>query len=194
MFDFNEPRTLTGLLLDYRQIFEKFGYNSDSKSTKWIKSILSDEFKEKIGFHNRYHKNKSTIVYDTESGGTYIEAAINSWGISDEQHINNVARRLKEKLEKHEGLVWPPTIEEIETDETPDPILLKFLVWLQNPSSQNIQEGLDPSILTLASLLRSHISGKRSNFKARLSCTIHGMTRSRELVDLLRKLGIVISY
>ena len=30
--------------------------------------------------------------------------------------------------------------------------------------------------------------------KAKLSCTIHGLTRSRELIDILKKLDLGISY
>ena len=66
--------------------------------------MLQNEFKDKIGFHARFHKNQSTIVYDAPAGGSYIEAAIYSWGISDEQLLHNVARRLSEKFTEEVGL------------------------------------------------------------------------------------------
>ena len=46
----------------------------------------------------------------------------------------------------------------------------------------------------LASLLQSHVSKKRTALKAKLSCTLYGLTRSREIIDLIRKLGLGISY
>ena len=52
----------------------------------------------------------------------------------------------------------------------------------------------DPVILTVAFLLKSLINNKTSALKAKLSCPIHGLTRSRELVDVFKKLVIGISY
>ena len=42
--------------------------------------------------------------------------------------------------------------------------------------------------------MKSFISGKRSIFKTKFSCTIHGMTRCREFVDIFKKIEIGISY
>ena len=54
------------------------------------------------------------------AGGSYIEAAINSWGVNDEQLLNTVARRLKEKLKGDASIDWPPHVEELEQDERPN--------------------------------------------------------------------------
>ena len=80
VLEMNEPRTLQGLLLDYNEMRKNFGFESVTQ-TSTIKKILQKEFKDKIGFHDRFHKNQSTIVYDTSAGGSYIEAAIYSWGV-----------------------------------------------------------------------------------------------------------------
>ena len=61
----------------------------------------------------------STIVYNAPAGGSCIEAAINSWGVSDEQLLNTVARRLKEKLKGDASIGWPPHVEELEQDGRP---------------------------------------------------------------------------
>ena len=50
VFHLNEPRTLTGLLIDYKNImFDLRGEEKDYR-TSYIKSLLSDEFGEEIGF------------------------------------------------------------------------------------------------------------------------------------------------
>ena len=75
-------------------MLRNFGFDTSTTKTSTIKNMIQKEFNKEIGFHNRYHKNKSTIVYDTSSGGSFVEAAIHSWGVDDEQLLNTVARRL----------------------------------------------------------------------------------------------------
>ena len=96
----HEPRTLQGLLQDSNDLMRNYGFDVSSIKTSRIKQLLKEQFGNKLGFHDSYRKNQSTIVYDTTAGGSYIEAAINLWGVSDELLINTVARRLKEKLSK----------------------------------------------------------------------------------------------
>ncbi len=99
ILEMNEPRTLQGLLLDYRNIVDNFGFSTEGIKTSKIKKMLADQFSNQLGFHDRYHKNQSTLVYDVREGGTFIEAAINSWGVSNMQLLNAAARRLR-----HESL------------------------------------------------------------------------------------------
>ena len=75
--------------------------------------------------------NESTIVYDASAGGTYIEAAIYSWGITDEQLMRNVANRLKEKLCGESDLSWPPHVAELDNIKVPNMLLCKLLTWLK---------------------------------------------------------------
>ena len=102
--------------------------------------MIEKEFKNKIGLHDSFVKNISTIVYNASAGGSYIEAAINSWGVSDEQLINTVARRLKEKLTGDASIDWPPHVEELEQDERPNDLLRKLLTWLKNPAANDLSE------------------------------------------------------
>ena len=73
--------------------------------------MLQKEFKDQPGFHNRLLKNQSTLVYDTKAGGSYVEAAINSWGISDEKLVTTAASRIKNKVSSSLKLPWPPSID-----------------------------------------------------------------------------------
>lgn len=194
VLEMNEPRTLQGLLVEYNQISSNFGFESVTK-TSTIKQMLQNEFKDKIGFHDRFHKNQSTIAYDASAGGSYIEAAIYSWGVSNEQLLNNVARRLRETLKEDEGLPWPLRVDELESFEEPHKLLGKLLTWLKDPDSNDFTEACDdPQVVALSSLLFSFITGKRTSFQANLSVTLHGLTRSREIIDILRKFALGISY
>ena len=113
--------------MDYNKHLHNFGFDYSGNRPSTIKRMLHNEFPTTTGFHDRFHKNQSTIVYNTSAGGSYVEAAIHSWGISDEQLLNNVARRLKNKLNGQTGLAWPPHINELEDTEQPNDLLRKFL-------------------------------------------------------------------
>ena len=89
---------------------------------------------------------------------------------------------------------WPPTIAELENDKEPGHCLKIFLGWLKNPALKDSSKCSSPDIYVLASLMKSFIRGKRSIFKTKLSCTIHGMTRCCELVDIFKIIEIGISY
>ena len=192
ILDLNEPRTLQGLLLDYNNILHNFRYDESSTKSSTIKQMIEKELKNKIGFHDRFVKNTSTIVYNASAGGSCIEAAINSWGVSD---VNTVARRLKEKLEGDASTDWPPHVEELEQDKRPYDLLRKLLTWLKNSAANDFREScLDPEVVAVSSLLFSFITGKHIPLKIKLSMTVHGITRSREIIDLLKKFSLGTSY
>ena len=195
ILDLNEPRTLQGLLLDYNNIMHNFGYDENITKSSTIKQMIVKAFKNKIGFHDHFVKNTSTIVYNASTGGSYIEAAINSWGVSDEQLLNTVARCLREKLKDETAIYWPPHVEELEQDERPNDLLRKLLTWLKSPSDNDFNENCqDPEVMALSSLLFSFITGKHNPLKINLSMTIHRLTRSHEITDLLKRFSLGISY
>ena len=96
--------------------------------------ILEKEFGDAIDFHNQFHKNQGSIVYDVSKGGSYIEAATNAWGISDDDFLHNVASWLRKKNKKITNLTWPPHLKH--QDNLPDMQgeLLKVFVWLKHPT------------------------------------------------------------
>ena len=56
------------------------------------------------------------------------------------------------------------------------------------------ENDLSPSTLSLASFITQHIAKKPTMTAINASVTLHGITRSKELVDSFYKLGIGISY
>ena len=102
----------------------------DVKSS-YIKELLINEYKYKIGFKDRSEINKSEWVYDVGGGGDYIEAAISSLGITDEQLLQNLAPRLSKKIKDTPTVPWPPRIDRLEEGEEVCELLLKFLTWLK---------------------------------------------------------------
>ena len=123
IFKDHELRTLQGLLLDYDRIVSNFGHTSIVRSS-YLKEILIREFGESIGFHDRHQKNTSELGYDTSAGGTYIEAAIYSLGVSNDQLIKNVSARIKEQVMHINTVPWPPYIHELEKQEELSELLL----------------------------------------------------------------------
>ncbi len=191
IFKNHEIRTLQGLLQDYKRIISNYGHNSEVKSS-YLKEILTQEFGKYIGFHERNQKNESELVYDTAGAGTYIEAAISSLGVSNDQLLMNVAARLKEQVIGTDTILWPPYIYDSESEERLNKLLLKLISWLKQPSRSAIDDS--PSVRSIASILTSYITGKRTTFKTNLSVLLHGLTKSREIVDILHKNRLGISY
>ena len=113
VFRLIEPRALTGLLIDYKNImFDLPGEEKDYRALH-IKSLLSDEFGEEIGFQNYFQKNESMLVYDRSNGGTFLESAVNSWGLNIEDLLRNVARQINTEINKLSQMPLPPTVEEV---------------------------------------------------------------------------------
>ena len=191
IFEDHEIRTLQGLLLDYNRITSNHGHFSKVKSS-FLKEILIKEFGEEVGFHERIQKNVSEIVYDSRAAGTYIEAALLSLGVSDDQLVRNVATRLREQVIKTSTVPWPPYIQELEEDENLIELLLKLITWLKH--SNSCTADATPSVRAIASILTSYVTGKRTTFETNLSVLLHGMTESREIIDILHKDGLGIRY
>ena len=74
--------------------------------SSYIKDILTREFKGKIGFHSRPQKILSELVYDTSAGGSYVEAALSSIGVSSEQLVCNVAEQLRDDIKSVKRIPW----------------------------------------------------------------------------------------
>lgn len=87
---------------------------------------------------------------------------------------------------------WAPCIDRLEEDEQLCELLLKLLTWLKQPQRKTAD--LSPAPLSLASMIIYHITGQRTTTVINLGVSVHGMTRSKDLVDTLHKSGVCISY
>lgn len=191
IFEDHEIRTLQGLLNDYKRITSNYGYYSTAKSS-FLKETLIKEFGDDIAFHERRQKNASELVYDTRGAGSYLEAAISSLGVSDDQLVKNVAGRLRDQIIKTKTVPWPPYLHELEADEDLNDLLLKLITWLKHPTKSEVDD--KPPVRSIASILTSYITGRRTAFKTNLAVLLHGLAKSREMVDILHKDGLGISY
>ena len=175
VFEEHELRTLQSLLSDYKALLRNYGFDASGKKSSMIKAMLQKEFGENIGFHEFHRKNESILIYDMSAGGSYSEAAIYSLGVSDDHLLNNVARRMKDALASSPTMAWSPSVEELETPQASNGILLKFLTWLKTPQKQSFEESSrDPVVHAFSSMLMSYITGKSSAFQTQLSVTLHG--------------------
>ena len=167
----HELRTLQSLLQDYVRILSNFGMNSSIVKSSTLKTLLQSEFQDRIAFHDRFQKNLSTLVYDTAAGGSYVEAAINCWGISDEQIIKTAAKRIKAQVSKMPSMPWPVHVDELVQDEKQDELLLTFISLLKNPSNANTEQCRhEPATIALTSLLSSYMTKTRTPFKVKTVC------------------------
>ena len=192
IFSEREIRSLQSLLVDYKRIIREYGHHVGDVKSSYVKDMLINEYQEKIGFKERRQLNKSEWVYDVGGGGDYIEAAVSCLGISDEQLIQNVARQLSQKIKATPKMPWPPRIDHLEEGDHLCELLLKLLTWLKQPERNTAD--LSPATLSLASMITYHITGERTTTATNLAVTVHGMTRCKDLLDILHKSKVCISY
>ena len=140
----------------------------------------------------RSQKNVSELVYDNTAAGSYIEAALLSLGISDDQLLKNVATRVNCDIKQSETINWPPSIPELESTEPSNELLLRLITLLKCPNKKDIND--HPQVRAITSILTSYVTSKRTAFITNLSILIHGLTKNKEVVDLLHKEGLGISY
>ena len=188
-------RSLQLLLHEYRQIAREYGFDMDKLKSSLVKEVLIKEYRDDIGFHERPEKNKSEFVYDTKSGGNYIEAAFDSFGITDEQLILNLAPRLSKHIKEVPLLNWCPTVEQLLEEESVSQLLVKPLSAMKKKHGhKELLEEDNPVLRVLTSLITYIITGKKTLTSVNLTVVIHGMMKSKELIDILHRCGICISY
>ena len=83
-----------GLLNDYHNFLFDLRGEEKVYKTSYIKTLISEEFKDQIIFRNRYQKNESTLVFSRCGGGSFLESVLISWGLPIEDLLH-VARQVK---------------------------------------------------------------------------------------------------
>ena len=190
IFEEHELRSLQSLLRDYSSIVSRYGFPTSGIKSSYIKDFLTREFQGKIGFHPSSQWNRSELVYDTTGGGSYVEAALSSIGVSSEQLVRNVAKRLRDDINSVKHVPWPPRVEELEEEEELSPLMLQLLSALRGKKGVD----LSTTTLSLTSLITQYVSKRPMSTAINATITLHGMTRSKELVDSFYKLGMGINY
>ena len=186
-----EPATLKQLLREYENFLLDYGIMRTSLKTFDIKNMLEEKFGERIGFHERYRKNESTLVFDKNEGGTFLEAALNCWGVTDERLFEIAGQRLRENvISADEPMKWPLSTAELCNYQEPDAVLHSFVKEL---SAKSTKGELSESLF-LTDALHSHITGKRTPLKTKFAVTLHGSVRSKVLSDLAADMGIASTY
>ena len=160
--------------------------------SSYLKEILTKEYGQSIGFKERPQKNQSEWVYDVAGGGSYIDAAIHSTGISDEKLMENLCGRLHAKIKAAKRVPWPPRIDQLEEEEDICTSLIQLLCLLKHPNDSSLD--FRPKTLSLASMITQYVTGQRTATCINLGVDLHGHTRSKELVDMWHRAGIIISY
>ena len=91
-------------------------------------------------------------------GGSFLESALNSWGLLTEDLLHNVARQVNEDAKGLPQMPWPPSIANL-CAEAPENFLTKSVGWLVNPRKKN--PDVTPEVYATASLLQSLVTNKQ---------------------------------
>ena len=178
-FQDNESRTLKGLLDDYNHLLSNHNFPKCERTSK-LKSILEKEFGDAISFHNRFQKNQSCVVYNFSEGGSYIEAEINAWRISEDDLLCNIASRLRNKTTKFTNIAWPPHPKHLDNPPNMPEELLKFLVWLKYPTYKSEEYTMNNrQIVALRDLLLAYVVNKRTKFQVNVAYFFYNVKYAR---------------
>ena len=117
---------------------------------------------------------------------------MSSLGVDTQTLLRNISQRLNGEIKNTDTGPWPSYIHELEKKESISSDLVKFSTWLKNPTKQTIDT--DPIVQSIGSIITSYVRGEQTTFVTNLAILIHGMTKSKELIDILHKDGLDISY
>ena len=93
-------------------------------------------------------------------------------------------------MKKTATIPWPPQVAELEREEEFPPLVTQLISSLKKPG----QGSHDAKARALASLITYYVTGKATTTTVNLTMILHGLTRSKELVDVFHKCGLGISY
>jgi hypothetical protein len=101
-----------------------------------------------------------------------------------------VASRLRSEIKQTTTIPWPPQVAELEQEENLSTLLVQLISSLKKPR----QVEHDNKARALASMITYYVTGRPTITTTNLSMNLHGLTRSKELVDTFHKCGVGIGY
>ena len=87
---------------------------------------------------------------------------------------------------------WPPRVDNLEESEEVCELLVLLLTWLRHPDRTT--PSINPTTLSLASMITSYVTGQRTISTINMGVTVHGMTRSKDLVETLHRSDVCICH
>ena len=191
IFEEHEIRNLQILLKEYMTIMGNYNHSVYGVRSSFLKTLLIRKYVDSIGFHVPHQKDESEVVYDKRNSSSYLETAISCMEITDETLIKGCAKKLVQKVREKDPVSWPPKISQLEEPKVLNPLLIEFLSCLRTPKV--ISPERDP-LFFISSTLTSFITKQRTKFLINNSVTLHGITRSKELVEIFCKQRFGMSY
>ncbi|XP_066923249.1 uncharacterized protein [Clytia hemisphaerica] len=189
LFQEGEMRTLKSLKEEYEQIREGFGILGETRTT-FVKDCLVSKFGDRVVIQKRYKSNQSMIVFSLENSGICVESLINLWGISNAELFKATADRINKDFDSTNSRTWPPTVETLTETKNDETALKQFLdILIRNKERVN-----DTKVEYIKECIEFILTGNRTRLPIMMSVTVHGLTRSKEIIELMSDAGIGISY
>ena len=67
-----------------------------------------------------------------------------------------------------------------------------MITRMKCPNKSSIDDSA--TLRTIASILTSYITGNHTSFQTNIAVMLHGLTKSREVVDVMHQHGLGVSY
>ena len=175
-----EPRTLKNLCKDYSNMLENF---------RLYKTVKSDT----IGFHTRHQRNKRAFVYSRRTGQTYYEAVLNGLEIADVDILFIACNRLRINIKQDTRyyMPWPPNLNDLCNECKSESVMIRFL---RNLTKTKLGSKNDAEICFLSECIHTLETKDKSQFQTAFSLLLHGLTRSKKLVNVASDLGVAVLF
>ena len=187
-----EPRTLKNLCKDYSNMLENFGLYKTVKSDL-IKDLLILHFGDTIGFHTRHQRNKRAFVYSRRTGQTYYEAVLNGLEVADVDILFIACNRLRINIKQDTRyyIPWPPNLNDLCNESKSESVMIRFL---RNLTKTKLGSKNNAEICFLSECIHTLETTDKSQFQPAFSLLLHGLTRSKKLVNVASDLGVAILF
>lgn len=157
--------------------------SSDNRcEIKSLRAKLQLHFGDEIGFHLRYRRNESSIVYFKKHGGAYVESALNCSNVTSSL-IANMSTNLHNLHKDSDAIPWPSEVLNLKENSVPNDVH-NLVAFLANPEFKMVDgravvsKSIEPSVRFISEALMGLITKKRQPMLVGLSIGIHNITGS----------------
>ena len=132
-------------------------------------------------------EKKTPVVYSRRKGQTYYKAVLNGSEVTLSIACNQLQIDIKQ--DKQYSKPWPPNLNDLCTENKSESVMIKFL---HNLTKTKLGSKNDAEIYFLSECIHTLVTMDKSQLKTAFSLLLHGLTRSKKLVNVASDLGIGI--
>ena len=201
-----EAYLATDLLDEFASLSLENGLNVEQSGIKYtyeLRRVLEERFGDIISF---YKSGRNLIIHPTSVNPCfYATATLRGAGLRDDDLTRTFASMLRRKLTRETRKAWPVSAEDLIArldNSGPMDVIYNAIAWSINPHAAKNERGyvltgsksLSRKVWSVSSDWETLLTHERSIESTALSLTVHRLTGSKEVTNMLSKCGHGLSY